>query len=95
MRNSNSVHYFASFGPADGPLRYREAMPSIGVFARSRRQSSRGCVFPVGIAHPAAWTEYHGIIAATFRLVIGTDELKGRWVCDRRLFVVSELTAER
>lgn len=81
-----STRYYASFGPQDGPVQYRDRQPTIGVFARSRH--SLADVYPVGTAHPAAWIVRNDMAVATFRLVIGSQELGGRWVCNRRRFVL-------
>jgi hypothetical protein len=41
--------YFINWGPASGPLRYRDAGMALGVLAEPDKP------MPIGIAHPVGW----------------------------------------
>ena len=84
-RRRTPTTYYASLGPADGPMEFCQQPPKIGVFARNC-SSPRGA-YPIGTAYSVGWARYKGAIAGAFRLVIGREEVAGRWVCDRRRFV--------
>jgi hypothetical protein len=66
---------------------YRDRPPALSVFENAESG------MPVGIAFPVGWTS-EGL--ALFRLVIGKNELPGRWVCrNRRFFPAVEETSAR
>jgi|SRR5512142_563851 hypothetical protein len=76
--------YFSTWGPTDGPIRYRDRPPALGLVADPAEPP-----MPVGIAYPAGWIpDPKGRPpAATFRLEIGQVALPGWYVGVGRRFV--------
>jgi hypothetical protein len=73
---------WANFGPLDAPLFDGDAPSAIAVLPRLDGPPS-----PVGIAYGASYVRHRNRSVATWRLVIGKEELPGRWVCIGRRFV--------
>jgi hypothetical protein len=71
--------YSTNFGGA--AIRYGEVPGAIGVLESPDNH------MPIGMAFPLGWTA-EGL--ALFRLVIGGEEIPGRWVCRARRFVLVE-----
>ena len=81
---SANAAWHADFGPLDGPIPARAQPPALGVHARPDASDPA-----VGIAYPIGIVLYgtRAVPAKTFRLVVGGEELEGRWLCVGRRFV--------
>jgi hypothetical protein len=73
--------YYSTWGPKDGPIRYKDNPPAMGVV------SDPAGGFPIGIAYPGRNRPDPRGSVVLFRLVVGGHELPGRWECRRREFV--------
>ena len=76
--------YFSTWGPTDGPIRYRDNPPTLGIVVDPAEPP-----MPVGIAYPTGWiADPRGRPpAATFRLEVGKVGLPGLYVCFGRQFI--------
>src|SRR5512144_977985 len=76
--------YFSTWGPTDGPIRYRDNPPALGVVVDPAEPA-----MPSGIAYPTGWIQdpRGRPPVATFRLVVGEVELPGLYVCVGRRFL--------
>ena len=82
--------YWGHWGPTDGPLRFRDSGPALGVL-----DNLHSPPMPIGIAFCVGYVaDWRGPVA-TFRLTIGKDILPGLYVLDRRRFVPAEEWEER
>jgi hypothetical protein len=70
---------YSNFGGA--ALRYGEVPGTIGVLEAPDNH------MPIGMAFSIGWTAEGRALS---RLVIGSEEIPGRWVCQARRFVLVE-----
>ena len=73
--------YHSNFGPLDGTILHRDGPPTMGVYADPDGAETVGIAYPVGQVETRQW------VAATFQLVIGEEDLEGRYICWGRVFV--------
>jgi hypothetical protein len=73
--------YLTTWGPLNGPFLGRDRSPALGVVA------ARDWPMPIGTAFPAGLVAHRQGTAVAFRLIFGTIELEGRWLCVGREFV--------
>lgn len=75
--------FFSTWGPRNGPIRWRDLPPSLGVV------DSPGTMIPIGIAFPveAIPDPLGSPPAAAFRLKVGETWRDGFYVCHGRRFV--------
>jgi hypothetical protein len=78
---SGEPAYWSNWGRPDGPILQTDRPPAMGVYGSTGRE------LPVGIAFPSGAVRHRRGAAQTFRLVIGKEELPGRYVCLGRRFV--------
>lgn len=73
--------WHATWGPADGPIRYRDNPGVLGIVAEL------GTPWPIlGEAHPDGWLPDDRGPVATYRLRIAGAFLDGRFTCVARAF---------
>ena len=75
--------YYATWGPTDGPIRAVDCPPALGVVVDLDAPP-----MPIGIANCVGFHPDPKRPIATFRLTVHKVDLPGRYVCDRRRFVL-------
>jgi hypothetical protein len=73
--------FWSSWGPKDGPILWSAQPPALGLY------ESPGGGMPAGVAYPVGWIQGSKAPVATFRLIVGQEEVEGVFLCDRRRFV--------
>jgi hypothetical protein len=74
--------FYSNWGPSDGPIRYRDGPPAIGVLTDLDAPP-----MPIGIAFAVGWVADDRGPVALFRLEVRKHDLPGRYVCVGRRFI--------
>lgn len=82
--------HFANFGGFDGPILWGDAPSAIGVLS-----DLTGPPMPIGIAYAVGHVRHKHRSVVLWRLVVRKEDIPGRWVCIRRVFVAVEDWLER
>jgi hypothetical protein len=75
VSDTQPARYFSTWGPMDGPIRYKDNPPCMGIMA------TPAAGLPIGIAYSGRYRQDPRGSVALFRLVVYKQEVPGLWEC--------------